>query len=85
MRFEYGPGADALYVRLGEGRVERTLELAEGAYADLDAEHCPVGPEFVALAAFHDVLERRPPPSSLLAPLRRCPYSSRGTVSFSSP
>ena len=59
MRFEYDPGADALYVRLGEGRVERTLELAEGTYADLDAEERPVGLEFVALAAFHDVLERR--------------------------
>ena len=58
MRFEYDPGADALYVRLGEGRVERTLELAEGTYADLDAEERPVGLEFVALAAFHDVLKR---------------------------
>ena len=59
MRFEYDPGADALYVWLGEGRVERTVELAEGAYADLDAEDRPVGLEFVALAAFRDVLERR--------------------------
>ena len=58
MRFEYDRQADALHVRLREGRVERTVELAEGAYADLDVEDRPVGLEFVALAAFHDVLER---------------------------
>lgn len=59
MRFDYDRQADALYVRLREGRVERTVELAEGAYADLDAEDRPVGLEFVAFAAFRDVLERR--------------------------
>ena len=58
MRFEYDREADALHVRLWEGRVERTVELAEGAYADLDAEDRPVGLEFVALAVFKDLLER---------------------------
>ena len=74
MRLEYDREADALYVRLREGRVERTVELAEGAYADLDAEDRPVGLELVALAAFKDVLERHGTPV--------VPERASGTASF---
>jgi hypothetical protein len=41
VRFEFDSEADALYIRIKEGRVERTIELDEGVYADLDAESRP--------------------------------------------
>lgn len=45
--------ADALYIRLREGRVSRTI-----VHADLDAEDRPLGLEFVALAAFDEWMKR---------------------------
>ncbi len=77
MRFEFDSEADALYVRISEGRVERTIELDEGVYADLDAEDRPLGLEFIALAAFNgwmrrhgtlNVPERVAGPESFLSP-----------------
>lgn len=58
MRFEFDSEADALYIRINEGRVERTIELEEGVYADLDAENRPLGLEFIALAAFDEWMKR---------------------------
>ena len=42
MRFEFDSEADALYIRINEGRVDRTIELEVGAYADLDAGGRPL-------------------------------------------
>lgn len=58
MRFEFDSEADALYIRIREGSVERTIELDEGVYADLDAESRPLGLEFIALAAFDEWMKR---------------------------
>ncbi len=58
MRFEFDSEADALYIRINEGRVRRTIELDEGVYADLDAEDRPLGLEFIALAAFDEWMKR---------------------------
>lgn len=58
MRFEFDSEADALYLRLRDGRVKRTMELDEGVYADLDAEDRPLGLEFIALAAFDEWMKR---------------------------
>lgn len=58
MRFEFDSEADALYIRINEGQVERTIELEEGVYADLDAEDRPLGLEFIALAAFDEWMKR---------------------------
>ena len=58
MRFEFDREADALYIRLREGRVARTIELDEGVYADLDAEKHPLGLEFIALRAFDEWMRR---------------------------
>jgi uncharacterized protein YuzE len=58
VRFEFDSEADALYIRIKEGRVERTIELDEGVYADLDAESRPLGLEFIALAAFDEWMKR---------------------------
>jgi uncharacterized protein YuzE len=52
VRFEFDDEADALYIRLEEGQVSRTIELEEGVYADLNSEDRPLGLEFVALATF---------------------------------
>ncbi len=59
MRFEFDREADALYVRISDGQVDRTIELEEGVYADLDAEDRPLGLEFVALAAFDGWMKRQ--------------------------
>ena len=58
MWFEFDSEADALYIRINEGRVERTLEIEEGVYADLDAQDRPLGLEFIALAAFDEWMKR---------------------------
>ena len=77
MRFEFDSEADALYIRINEGRVDRTIELEEGVYADLDAGGRPLGLEFIALAAFDgwmkrhgtlNVPERATGPESFLSP-----------------
>jgi hypothetical protein len=47
-----------LYIRINEGRVERTMEIEEGVYADLDAQDRPLGLEFIALAAFDEWMKR---------------------------
>ena len=58
VRFEFDSEADALYIRINEGRVERTMEIEEGVYADLDAQDRPLGLEFIALAAFDEWMKR---------------------------
>ena len=58
MRFEFDSEADALYIRIKDGRIERTIELDEGVYADLDAEDHPLGLEFIALSAFDEWIKR---------------------------
>lgn len=58
MRFEFDSEADALYIRIKDGRIERTIELDEGVYADLDLEDRPLGLEFIALAAFDEWMKR---------------------------
>lgn len=58
MRFEFDSEADALYIRINNGLVERTIELDEGVYADLDAQDRPLGLEFIALAAFDEWMKR---------------------------
>lgn len=58
MRFEFDNEADALYIRIQEGRVERTIELEEGIYVDLDDDNRPLGLEFIALAAFDEWMKR---------------------------
>ena len=58
MRFEFDSEADALYIRINEGRVERTMEIEEGVYADLDAQDRPLGLEFIALATFDEWMKR---------------------------
>lgn len=58
MRFEFDSEADALYIKINDGQVERTIELDEGVYVDLDNEDRPLGLEFIALTAFDEWIKR---------------------------
>jgi uncharacterized protein YuzE len=50
IRFSLDTEADALYVRLGQGKVERTVELDDLSHVDLDMASRPIGLEIVGLA-----------------------------------
>ena len=45
MKIEYDRDVDALYVRLQEKHVNRTIEIEEGLYLDLDEEGKLIGLE----------------------------------------
>jgi uncharacterized protein YuzE len=47
MRIEYDAQANALYVRLREGPIARTREVAVGTMVDLDAQRRPLGIEIL--------------------------------------
>lgn len=46
--------------RLPEGLVEESIELAEGAYLDIDEDGLVIGIEFVTLSDFEAFLEEHP-------------------------
>lgn len=61
MRFEFDPESGALYVRVREGQIEETLDLAEpgfGAHLDIDREGNVMGVEFLSLQEFEELVAR---------------------------
>jgi uncharacterized protein YuzE len=61
MRFEFDPESGALYVRVREGQIEETLDLAEpgfGAHLDIDREGNVMGVEFLSLQEFEELVTR---------------------------
>jgi uncharacterized protein YuzE len=61
MRFEVDPESGALYVRVREGKIEETLDLAEpgfGAHLDIDHEGNVMGVEFLSLQEFTELVTR---------------------------
>ncbi len=61
MRFEFDPESGALYVRVREGQIEQTLDLAEpgfGAHLDIDREGNVIGVEFLSLQEFTELVAR---------------------------
>ena len=61
MVFEFDSESGALYVRVREGQVEETLELAEpgfGAYMDIDRDGNVLGVEFLSLEEFGELVAR---------------------------
>jgi uncharacterized protein YuzE len=61
MRFEFDPESGALYVRVREGQIEQTLDLAEpgfGAHLDIDREGNVMGVEFLSLQEFKELVAR---------------------------
>jgi uncharacterized protein YuzE len=52
VKFRYDPQSGALYIRLREGQIHKTLELAEGAYLNIDSEGRVLGAVFLYLEEF---------------------------------
>lgn len=57
MIFRYDPESGALYVRVREGNIEETLDLAPGAYLDIDRDGNVLGAEFLSLEEFTEIVE----------------------------
>ena len=61
MRFEHDPESGALYIRVREGEIAETLDLAEpgfGAHMDIDHEGNVIGVEFLSFEEYADVVRR---------------------------
>ena len=56
--FTFDPESGAIYFTLREGTVDDTIEIAEGAYLDIDAENRVLGAEFLSQEEFAEVLEQ---------------------------
>ena len=56
--FTFDPESGAIYVTLREGTVDDTIEIAEGAYLDIDAENRVLGAEFLSQEEFAEILEK---------------------------
>ena len=56
--FTVDPESGAIYFTLRQGTVDDTVEIAEGAYLDIDAENRVLGAEFLSHEEFAEVLER---------------------------
>ena len=70
MKIEFDREADVLYFELAEGEVDRTVDLADGVHADLDAAGELLGVEAISLAAFEGFLRERDLPTDILAWLK---------------
>jgi len=49
VKLRYDPESGALYVRIKEGKIEETVQHADGVYLDIDAGRHVVGAEFLTL------------------------------------
>lgn len=49
MKLRYDTESGALYVRVGEGAIEETVQHADGVYLDIDTEGRVLGAEFLTL------------------------------------
>lgn len=49
MKLRYDPESGALYVRVGEGAIEESVQHADGVYLDIDAGGRVLGAEFLTL------------------------------------
>lgn len=61
MRFEFDPESGAIYVRVRNGGIAETLEMAEpgfGAYLDIDREGNVLGVEFLSFEEFAELTAR---------------------------
>lgn len=57
-RIRYDADADAMYLKVDDGTVAETVEIAEMVYVDVDAEGRPLGIEFVVASDFLAFLAR---------------------------
>ncbi len=47
MQIDYDPEADAIYIHLRDGEVDRTIESSKYIYVDVDANNVPLGLEIL--------------------------------------
>jgi uncharacterized protein YuzE len=59
VKFRYDPQSGALYIRLRAGQIYETLELAEGAYLNIDIEGRVLGAVFLSLEDFAEFASRQ--------------------------
>lgn len=59
MKVRYDPQSGALYIRLRAGQIHETLELAEGAYLNIDIESRVLGAVFLSLEDFAEFASRQ--------------------------
>jgi len=58
LKIRYDADADAMYLKVNEGAVADTVEIAEMVYVDVDAEGQPLGIEFAIASDFLSFLSR---------------------------
>ena len=71
MQIRLDRDVNALYIELQEGKIARTLELAESVYADVDEQGTPLGLEFVNADDFIPFLRERVGDSAIPESVRR--------------
>ena len=59
MRIELDSAVNALYLRLATGRIERTVELTQDVYLDVDRDGRVLGVEFVNADDFLPLVRRQ--------------------------
>lgn len=59
MQIKLDPDVNALYITFAEGKVARTIEVAEAVYADMDEGGNPLGLEFIDADDFIPFLRER--------------------------
>lgn len=47
MEIDYDPEADAIYIRLRDGKVDHTIESSKYIYVDVDVNNVPLGLEIL--------------------------------------
>lgn len=80
MKIERDKEHDLLYIELREGEVEETIDIAEGAHLDVDAEGFVLGVEFLALEAFENYVEEHGGQLNLPVWVRRRQVSQPSTI-----
>lgn len=61
MRFTHDPESGAWYIRIRDGKIVETVELAEpgfGAYVDIDREGYVLGVEFLSFEEYAELVAR---------------------------
>ena len=61
MRFEHDPQSGALYIKVREGKIEETLDLAEpgfGAHVDIDCKGNVLGVEVFSFEEYAELVRR---------------------------
>lgn len=70
MQIQYDRDIKALYIELGSGEVERTVEVTDTIYVDVDSEGHPLGVEFLNPAEFPAFLQQEEGDAEIVSEVR---------------